>query len=1851
MKRKLLYSIISLFLAVLLGIEPSLNALAVGEYADSLYISDVMIGTGKTPEIAQKALTDQGFTVYGPCLNGEVDTNGKWDEDSLVSYLGYKTTTDRNKAITSLKVMDEQGGYIDFDYKQELRSQQTGLAETVASLRAACTEFGENLRAGMPNAVLAKSYLDIFCVPKTSKETEGTLLSDWLTDPKRTDSEYEEFLLITSAPILAAVNAQLTLAALDSRLLETKIGETGIVSQTGVVGYAGLTEDPQWASRAWTAFTDRINAGDTAADIGDEDIGWMDCYGDQIYLLRKALTSDFSETAIRYLQDTELTYLKAAPEDTPVQDEVQGPSLEEADMQKPSEEEADTQKLSFYDFLSQTPDALLAMFLEELPEVCNLCHFTDVIEICAADPAHRIPTELKTDYAYEVNWIENILPEISNLDFDPYNADARTKNAKAISVYSDNISKFIFTISNFFQEYYKAANVSDNVTAQEGINVYSQTEAPDPTLFLRAYEFLNSFSIGEGKTLATYLEEIYKNSKQNTSEGNAIASALTYFIVRAMTPGQIFGYRMNAFLTFVQFSFSTEKELAVLSQKRNTLASNLLSEVGTAHFSVWYNTDKELLETDFLAVTNETTRRLAAESGFKDATKNDDTSKEKIWRALTAIGYSAAIWGTVAMFAFSMGHILLSVNIFSAIGVGFSSIFGAAGASTIGAMFCIGGAGLFIALIVLGLTALFLYIAYCKESKEKRPEVYSPIPTIMMDSKEKKNEGRVLYRYDVVRDQDGEPADLNCKHERKWNALYYSKDPTAGSPLTADRYGNFFGYVVNSTSCPSTAVPLTRFGELSAYDLNTHTLDDDWPGIYLWYYTEASLSGEKEVELDGLYIDTLMISIAQNEEAAINGVLQVKGFHLLNYDLAPGNDDYFVYLGYSTTDMRKDAARDIRVAYGTTNETILYGGTKYTSIHPKGSRDCPLKTNEAEAARRTDTPFSYSIYKTSRFGGAEVLKEDDFGPAIYADSLKVATSLSDIPDGAEPITMFGGGPFDFNSWDDESTDTFTQHVYVYYQTDQPFTSKDEGATEYLAGIGFFTGSTDYYDSDSMDPVADYAKESGYSLFYHNLTPGLLNNYEDVTYMAYYTTYNKYRAMTDLGIFTSEPKNGYLPDNMSAANVGYEVCPVYTQADSHYYAVVSGRKRAMRRSHAYITGIEYEGRTHVGDEMLVQSRGLFASGYQTGIEPLTPNDVVISVDDKSCIPTQEGQNRGLTTLCAMQNRQLVQQGNSLGALGAGWKTVHPLDQYFYDSYSASGDLTSSFNMGLGKYMGEDANGNDGVYESVFCMYVRNPSIPNRIRGNYVMSAQIVSSHVANSSYDACRLQAMAMGEEIINLDAPIRTISASCPDLLRESPVIYDQAPATVKAYEDGCFLIAVSYTNAEVNALGSIRVLEQQEGDGLSEKSTLSLLLDEYSQCDYSRGNLAALMAEEEKDETITFTDEEKRTKENQKTGIVFYSTRNGIKINRLLVQQISLYGLESGRGTWHENPDGVAEYYLLKNNTLDPYSIFGYGSSLVQYICARRYDTKPDVNDYLYVESLQVASAASYDGQLHASVPILGGKDYPFYLNYDMTGDGVGSTGVWEKDVVGIRRTGVVGDAVKDIKISTEDYGESFIYNDLVYTRANAKPMQIGSHGTESVFLYFTADTGGVLLPTQKKITWQELWQEPNRDWSQVDWRLVDLSTLDYSTFQKRKHVTGSFGTETWKLANDRSLSGGLDAAKFAITNVGVLDDDGEVIWAGKEKNGVLLNPVADDSTLFTVKTFDGSELPFKMVYVNTSNQSFDDALSKYRESQGMKGSGSVFAQENGKVILILLGIIVLAAVLAVQLAKKRKKSEPFLS
>ena len=106
---------IRIVIAMILAVVSAILA-PVQCFADSqvYYISDVMVGMGATADEAKKALTDAGFTVLDQNVNEGAGSALKTEK---FVYIGYKTTTDPDEAITDLSVMNMNGGYSFADYE------------------------------------------------------------------------------------------------------------------------------------------------------------------------------------------------------------------------------------------------------------------------------------------------------------------------------------------------------------------------------------------------------------------------------------------------------------------------------------------------------------------------------------------------------------------------------------------------------------------------------------------------------------------------------------------------------------------------------------------------------------------------------------------------------------------------------------------------------------------------------------------------------------------------------------------------------------------------------------------------------------------------------------------------------------------------------------------------------------------------------------------------------------------------------------------------------------------------------------------------------------------------------------------------------------------------------------------------------------------------------------------------------------------------------------------------------------------------------------------------------------------------------------------------------------------------------------------------------------------------------------------------------------------------------------------------------------------------------------------------------------------------------------------------------
>ena len=133
------------------------------------------------------------------------------------------------------------------------------------------------------------------------------------------------------------------------------------------------------------------------------------------------------------------------------------------------------------------------------------------------------------------------------------------------------------------------------------------------------------------------------------------------------------------------------------------------------------------------------------------------------------------------------------------------------------------GVGLLVAAI--GIAGVSLWYGYYNPD-------YTPIPNNLIDVKET-DLGDKYIKYTAAKVfEEGKisekNADLNAYEGKEWNALYYTKDATAGNCLTPK-----FVYSESNSTIARRHQGISMFGETEAFNLNSHVYNDDAPGVYV----------------------------------------------------------------------------------------------------------------------------------------------------------------------------------------------------------------------------------------------------------------------------------------------------------------------------------------------------------------------------------------------------------------------------------------------------------------------------------------------------------------------------------------------------------------------------------------------------------------------------------------------------------------------------------------------------------------------------------------------------------------------------------------------------------------------------------------------------------------------------------------------------------------------------------------------------------------------------------------------------------------------------------------------------------
>ena len=117
-----------------------------------------------------------------------------------------------------------------------------------------------------------------------------------------------------------------------------------------------------------------------------------------------------------------------------------------------------------------------------------------------------------------------------------------------------------------------------------------------------------------------------------------------------------------------------------------------------------------------------------------------------------------------------------------------------------------------------------------------------PIPKSIVDMSTNREQETSYVTYKSVRDNNGNPGDVNGMAGKQWLALYQTKDERAGKPILAPESGYLMKVVHGGTLSEATLSPLHMFGQPNAAQNltfadgdNGWSYDDRLDGTYLYF--------------------------------------------------------------------------------------------------------------------------------------------------------------------------------------------------------------------------------------------------------------------------------------------------------------------------------------------------------------------------------------------------------------------------------------------------------------------------------------------------------------------------------------------------------------------------------------------------------------------------------------------------------------------------------------------------------------------------------------------------------------------------------------------------------------------------------------------------------------------------------------------------------------------------------------------------------------------------------------------------------------------------------------------------------
>lgn len=310
-------SLLCIILVICVGFV-GISQIIAHAFEPKIYVEDVKIyeceDVDNSAEVAKKWFEENGYVFSGINLNDGADT----DSDA---YLGYKTTTNEDMAITDIRMMAMDTGYTIYNYTDMMNYLAAQKAGTAQTLQSAAAIFAENYKAGSPRAVDAYNGLNLFHVDDENK----TKLGDYIIEGKTDAVFFSKMLMKSSTGTLNAVHGFLSI---------------------GIAPFENdLDSDGNKTTTNWAQFTVRSEMWNT---VGNENLST-----DEINNLHKQY-NDAARELFKTIQDFATYYENAAARQSESNELPDADTMDEATkaMEEVEREDSDFLYLAAYEMLN-----------------------------------------------------------------------------------------------------------------------------------------------------------------------------------------------------------------------------------------------------------------------------------------------------------------------------------------------------------------------------------------------------------------------------------------------------------------------------------------------------------------------------------------------------------------------------------------------------------------------------------------------------------------------------------------------------------------------------------------------------------------------------------------------------------------------------------------------------------------------------------------------------------------------------------------------------------------------------------------------------------------------------------------------------------------------------------------------------------------------------------------------------------------------------------------------------------------------------------------------------------------------------------------------------------------------------------------------------------------------------------------------------------------------------------------------------------------------------------------------------------------------------------------------------------